>query len=1027
MPLDSVVRCRFLGHTQIEVGHVLVTPEAERLFALLTVLACEAGKTFTRDELAAMLWADMPDERGKHNLRQTVYKARQCGVPLAAAGEDLRLDPSAVWKDWEAPDGPIHGDWLGCYTGAFSDPYAGWLLAQRAQVNAELRPRLVQAMSAARTSGDLGLAERLALQVLKLDAFNEEATLVVAECRAMAGAKVDALAVLDEYSAEVGSGEGGDDAALPARVLRSRIAERLPVARYVADAAHQLPLAGREEERRALLSALYDIQGGRGASTWLWGPEGSGKTRLVAEVVKSATINGLRLVTVDGSREDEPGVPALDPWRVLREACAQLLVQPGALGAAPEQLAEVQRFVSAGQLARSLAPEAQGAALAAVEPPPSAAVGELLAAIAEERAVVVVVDGVAPSELAAVTVLTAALDGVACGRAGVVATSRLSPRRLGVASPGKGVVVVAVGPMAVEELQAVLEAWIGVTQRVRAREHVLGCAMAAEGNPMFALELLGQAVNLADRDAVPFAVRRAFEKSLHSRSELTYRLLCAVWIGDAELQLEALALMCKTGSGEVLAEAVDLLEDRILLQSGSGYRLSTLFGLFAASYLEARLDHAFIVSCAKTLRANFSKESDVLLLFRSYGLLARCQHSSLAASWVLEDLPDILKHSSATDILDRIAELRDAGALRGDLSVLDAIATEVANRVGRQLTCRPESSPSVKLSQTLPATSPEQVAFYRTLRDLAGYLSAKEKAQDVSREHTERARSAIDALVISDNYARDDFAKEAAAIFQTICASGRVRVVDETRGHIICGLIAGDLRAVNLWSDRAKEVSREAADVGDACTLLRTASHAQRSLGNLDHADSLATLSLDLALENKYWIHAIFAHQCFAATSVSRLDATSTLSHVSEAVRYHTAYGAGTPFAKFNSTMYLVWAKILAGSMDQAARELDHLLRITPTDGAQVLMRQVHALRALLLPEKKSRLRLSAMREVLDGFAHRRPDEQEDRNMYALITAADRLANESEIRLAAAEHLARKRELGYALTPIAEKLVGTQQ
>ena len=307
MTLDTVVRCRFLGHAQIEIAHTLVTPEAERLFALLAVLASEAGTARHRDDLAVLLWSDQPEERAKHNLRQTLYKARQLGVQVVTTGDEVVLPASGAWCDWQQPDTPVHGEWLGAYTGSFSDPFASWVVSTRVVVHASLRPRLVASMQAARASGDLRLSEQHATQLLRFDPLNEEATLVLAECAAMAGSKVDAMRLLDEYIAEVGDGREIVEAVLPAKVLRTRIAERLPVSTYASGEVHDLPLVGRESELQQLLAALFDIRGGRGGVTWVWGPEGIGKSRLVHEVLKAAAMQGVRVARVAGTGERAAG------------------------------------------------------------------------------------------------------------------------------------------------------------------------------------------------------------------------------------------------------------------------------------------------------------------------------------------------------------------------------------------------------------------------------------------------------------------------------------------------------------------------------------------------------------------------------------------------------------------------------------------------------------------------------------------------------------------------------------------------
>ena len=251
-----IARVQFLGAQRIEIGNEVVTPDAERLFAMIVRLSAPVGRITSRQTMLDTLWPGSDDANARHNLRQTVYKAREIGLVVESGEDGLRLDPRHWSCDWEDPDGDVAGEWLIDYEPEFSDELGAWVTSQRVGVHALIRPRIVRALQRARSAGDLIRADRYAVQLLQIDELNEEATLTRAELMAMQGAKVDALRLLDAYLNEIGRLGSGRDAALPAHLLRRRIAEKLPVVSYQNGEKYHGPLVGRTAESKRLLAGL---------------------------------------------------------------------------------------------------------------------------------------------------------------------------------------------------------------------------------------------------------------------------------------------------------------------------------------------------------------------------------------------------------------------------------------------------------------------------------------------------------------------------------------------------------------------------------------------------------------------------------------------------------------------------------------------------------------------------------------------------------------------------------------------------
>ena len=232
-PITPQVHAIGLGHAEIRVGDAVITPASDRLFALAFQLCLRAGEYIPRDELIALFWGDAAPTKGRHSLRQMLYRLRQMGLPLFDAGDAVHLPEAAAHCDvrevlrdgWEldAPAAMVRAGGERIAGGAMdhSEAYREWYDAMEARVRSQLRRAALRHLSAARREGRWRDLEEWALHVLRHDALNEEATLGLAESMVMQGSKARALELLDGYLRELG--EKADRIGLPERVLRKRI------------------------------------------------------------------------------------------------------------------------------------------------------------------------------------------------------------------------------------------------------------------------------------------------------------------------------------------------------------------------------------------------------------------------------------------------------------------------------------------------------------------------------------------------------------------------------------------------------------------------------------------------------------------------------------------------------------------------------------------------------------------------------------------------------------------------------------
>lgn len=344
-----MIRLRGVGECCIETGTARLGSESELAFAVLLVLVLARERPVARRQLIDLLWPATSERRARHNLRQTLYKLRQLGVPLRAGAHDVALAAGAVAADplLDAdPDAPLpaellrpdapFGEFLAGYAPAVSEAFARWVEEQRALMHGRLRRLVTGALLDERRRGSWGAVETLARKALQLDPLNEEATLALAEATALTGSKRAALAILDGYLQELGA-DDAPELRLPASLLRRRIADRLLPHAAPADA--ETSFVGRAESMAVLAAHFQRVRQGTGQALLVWGDQGIGKSRLLGEFASLATLDGARVVRVPCQSRDVDR-----PLSVFVDGVPELLALPGALGCAPESMGYLKRL-----------------------------------------------------------------------------------------------------------------------------------------------------------------------------------------------------------------------------------------------------------------------------------------------------------------------------------------------------------------------------------------------------------------------------------------------------------------------------------------------------------------------------------------------------------------------------------------------------------------------------------------------------------------------------------------------------------
>lgn len=159
--------------------------------ALLALLATQRGRPLSRDRLIGYLWPETTQERARHLLSDAIYHInRAAGTELIiAAGDDVRLDTTRATSDvGEFEDAFDRGDYedaAGAFGGALldgfflpnSEPFEGWVTAERERLRRRYASALEHATNAAVARNDGLRAVEFLRGLLAAEPFSSRAAL----------------------------------------------------------------------------------------------------------------------------------------------------------------------------------------------------------------------------------------------------------------------------------------------------------------------------------------------------------------------------------------------------------------------------------------------------------------------------------------------------------------------------------------------------------------------------------------------------------------------------------------------------------------------------------------------------------------------------------------------------------------------------------------------------------------------------------------------------------------------------------
>jgi DNA-binding SARP family transcriptional activator len=534
----AMIRVRTLGQCTIQIDSTPVGPDAEIVFAALLLLTAQPGRRFGRSELLGMLWPGTTESRAAHCLRQTIYRLRTLGVPLEVSRASISVAPDVVDSDVDAllhlrrPEATerladsVDGPFLPGYSPNFSEPLREWVERQRDLVTAAARRVFVGAIATRKSRAEWGDVERLAHRCLAIDPLNEDATLALAEAAALHGGKVEAIGILDRYLREMGP--SARELRLPAMALRRRISE--PELEFPLAPPLHVPFVGRSAEMASLAAALRAARGGAGSVHFIHGEPGIGKTRLLNEFSRAASLEGARVAAAVCQSSD-----ARRPLSAFVDLVPRLMTMPGALGCSPQSHKYLRRLLE--QYSSESPPTPDSAEAAMLYAGVRGALFDLIDAIASEAVLVVTIEDVQWLDSASWEIIAESSHWLQARRVLLILTSRERERQSSQsrASPLRNISSMGLAPLTRSEAESLFAATVGQPPHEITQAFRDWCVAMSGGNPYYLSELALHGLQRQGEFAVPPSLSALMGERVARLRPVSCRVLqaCAILGRDA--------------------------------------------------------------------------------------------------------------------------------------------------------------------------------------------------------------------------------------------------------------------------------------------------------------------------------------------------------------------------------------------------------------------------------------------------------------------------------------------------------------
>ena len=333
------VEIRLLGGFEIlRDGEPGPPPASRSARSLLGYLVVTRDRLHTRDRLAGVFWPDEPESAGRRKLTQAIWQiGRPFGGPEAIGvitpGDqvgfvrlpDVGVDVDefewalarAAESDTPAGERALLEEASAMYRGDLLDGfYDEWIDAEREHLRRRRADALDRIVDLALRASDYDGALATAQLRLEHDPLEEAAHRRVMQILALLGRHDEALRHYERCRKILSDDLGVEPSVRTERLRREIVADRdsAPLRLPGLGIGTAAPLVGRDAEMAAVARRLDAVPAGRGGVVLIEGEPGSGKTRMLEELVRSARWRGIDVLAANA------GTAGLRPYAVLSEA-----------------------------------------------------------------------------------------------------------------------------------------------------------------------------------------------------------------------------------------------------------------------------------------------------------------------------------------------------------------------------------------------------------------------------------------------------------------------------------------------------------------------------------------------------------------------------------------------------------------------------------------------------------------------------------------------------------------------------------
>ncbi|MBL0940284.1 MAG: AAA family ATPase [Gemmatimonadaceae bacterium] len=872
------VRVQTLGAARVVFGTHTISITSGLQLSLMVRLLYSTGFSVSREELLRELWPDQSDLRQRGNLRQLLYKLRTMGLRVALVDDHVRLDRDQVEpmfcleRSVELFDRDVtRGDEpFGTFLPGLASPSAAWdvwIDQTREAVHADVRRVLVTQLRRRRERGDWTGAEVLSRWLLQFDPLNEDATLTIAECTMMNGAKSEAVAIIDRYLEELGPDAG--DIRLPATQLRKRFTE--PSARRRPSlAATERHFVGREKEMAELTMQMRRARWHDGSAILLHGPAGIGKTRLCTELGKVAQIEGYREITIE-CRESEQH----RPLGAVLEALPELMASPGALGCSPESLAVLKRLVGEEVGVENPDTQQSPANTSSYSDPIRddasdriqrvrahslrRAIVDLFSAVSDEQPIYFVVEDThwidesswdaifdvlhrTPS-LRVFAIITSRYASIRNPRPEQIPLNLIARRLSGLDNEGCVKLARAIGIDLAAPLPAEVEGWL---------------VSSSEGTPLMLRALVEHWTVTGDADGVPPSLTVLLDQRLDRLAASSVRALQTITILGRFASLDRIQRVLNLPTHEMLFCLEQLEESGCLAVSDASMVVShDLIRQVAVSRMTSLVQATLRSAVAELVEQEYQESLDPELLLEAFSQLYHGKKHAALEAFLSRNEHDLLNVGKPELILRGVRSIAE----RSSSSSLSKKIPRILGRLESESGNFAQALSSLSSSVSLPSTAQnlseteldERLSFVESAfrsdpiadpSELGGFAGALAKATTASMEL--RIRAADIGLVIASNTCDPVLARDC---YEGLGTSESDYLADQRlqRVAVLYHTVFGSVdvayklaESMYLRGLRASSTTSRIVDCGRAGYVFRMTGHPEEALRSLTLAQRLA-------------------------------------------------------------------------------------------------------------------------------------------------------------------------------------------